>query len=163
MAATVQIHEITATDTGVDKTSGTVRFKSADETTVDTSNRLTIPGAGEDHSYTKQLRLYCSVAPSVDLANVQAYSDSSNDYGTGVLVDYDVHTAFQTQTDTDIAGTDLFTKTSGDAIDMDAFNSDPKTDTGYFGDVLRLQMGVASTASPGSLSAETLTFSYDET
>ena len=36
MAATVQIHEMTAADTGVDKTDGTVRFKSADETTVDT-------------------------------------------------------------------------------------------------------------------------------
>lgn len=163
MAATVQLQEITATDAGVDKTSGTVRFKSADETTVDTSNRLTIPAAGEDHSYTKQLRLYCSVAPAVDLQNVEAYSDGSNNFGTGVLVDYDVHTAFQTQTDTDIAGTDLFTKTSGAKIDMDAYNPGPKTDTGYFGDVLRLQMGVASTASPGSLSTETLTFSYDET
>ena len=163
MAATVQIHEITNTDTGVDKTSDTVRFKSADETTVDTNNRLTIPGAGTDYSYTKQLRLYVSVAPDVDVSNAQAYSDGSNGFGTGIGVQYDTHTAFQTQTDADISGTDLFTKTSGGAIDMDQYNdTEGKADTGYFGDILRLQMTVASTASAGSLSAETLTMSYDE-
>jgi len=165
MAATVQIHEVTATNTGVDKTSGTVRFKSADETTVDSSNRLQIPGAGTDYSYTKQLRAYVSVAPSVDLTNLEAYSDGSSGFGTGVGVQYDVQQTFQTQTDADISGTDLFTKTDGAPIDMDA-NDTQWTDgdgTGYWGDNLRLQMSVASTASPGALSAETLTFSYDET
>jgi len=109
MAATVQIHEMTDTDTGVDKTSGTVRFKSADETAVDTANRLTIPGAAEDWSYTKQLRLYASDDPSVDITNIEAYSDESV-FSADINVDYDVHTAFQTATDSDIAGTDLFTK-----------------------------------------------------
>jgi len=165
MAATVQIHEMTDTDTGVDKTSGTVRFKSADETAVDTANRLTIPGAAEDWSYTKQLRLYASDDPSVDITNIEAYSDESV-FSADINVDYDVHTAFQTATDSDIAGTDLFTKGSGDPIDMDGFNAGPWT-TGdtpcYMGDYLELQMGVESTASPGALSAETLTFSYDET
>lgn len=163
MAATVQIHEITATDTGVDKTSGTVRFKSADETTVDTTNRITIPVAGSDYSYTKQLRLYISVAPDVDISNAQAYSDGVNGFGTGIGVEYDTHTAFQTQTDSTISGTDLFSATSGAAVDMDAYNDTvSKTDTGYYADVLRLQMTVASTASVGTLTPETLTFSYDE-
>jgi len=163
MAADVQIHEVTDTNTGVDKTSGTVRFKSANETTVDTSNRLQIPPSDEDWSYTKQLRFYFNSAPSVDIQNLAAYTDGSNDFGTGVSVDYDTHTSFQTQTDADISGTDLFSKTSGATIDMDQYNTGPHTSTGYKGDFLRLQMGVASTASPGTLSAETLTFSYDET
>jgi hypothetical protein len=46
MAATVQIHEMSAMATGVDKTSGTFRFKAADNNTVDTNDRLQIPGAG---------------------------------------------------------------------------------------------------------------------
>jgi hypothetical protein len=164
MAATVQIHEMTALAAGEDKTSGTVRFKSADETTVDASNRLQIPGAGTDYSYTKQLRAYISVAPDTDLTNLQAYSDGANNFGAGVGVNYDTSNTFQTQTDGDISGTDLFTKTSEGAINMDQTNdSSGKTDTGYYGDFLRLQMTVASTASPGTLSAETLTFSYDET
>lgn len=165
MAATVQIHEVSATNTGVDKTTGTVRFKSADETTVDSNNRLQIPGAGTDYSYTKQVRAYVSGAPDTDLTNLQAYSDGANGFGDGVGVQYDVQQTFQTQTDSDISGTDLFTKTAGDAIDMDS-NDTQWTDgdgTGYWGDNLRLQMSVSSTAQPGTLSAETLTFSYDET
>ena len=162
---TIQIHEVTATNTGVDKTSGTVRFKSADETTVDASNRLQIPGAGEDYSYTKHLRSYVSAAPDTDFTNLLAYSDGANGFGTGVTLEYDVAETFSTNTDADIGGTDLFTKTSGAAIDMDS-NDTQWTDgdgTGYWADNLRLQMIVANTASPGSLSTETLTFSYDET
>lgn len=164
MAATVQIHEMSAITTGVDKTSDTVRFKSTDITTVDASDRLQIPGAGTDYSYTKQLRAYISVAPDTDLTNLEAYSDGSNDFGTGVGVQYDTSGSFTAQTDANISSTDLFTKTAGAAIDMDVTNdTSGKTDTGYYADILRLQMTVASTASPGTLSAETLTFSYDET
>ncbi len=164
MAATVQIHEMTSNTEGGDKTSGTVRFKSADETTVDSTNRLQIPAAGEDYSYTKQLKAYVSVAPDTDLTNLEAYSDGASGFGTGVSVEYDTQQTFQTQTDADLAGTDLFTKTAGAPIDIDATNdTDGKTDTGYYGDVLRLQMIIQDTASPGTLTAETLTFSYDET
>lgn len=164
MTATVQIWEMTSNTEGVDKTSGTVRFKSADETSVDSNNRLQIPGAGEDFSYTKQLRAYISVAPSVDLQNLRAYTDGSNDFGTGVAVDYDTQQTWQTQTDADISGSDLFAETDGSPIDMDQTNdSGGKTDTGNYGDHLRLQMGISSTASPGALTPETLTFAYDET
>jgi len=80
MAATVQIHEMTASDTGTDKTDGTVRFKSADETSVDTNNRLTIPTSGTDYSYTKQLQLNVTVAPDTDLQDLEAYSDGGNGF-----------------------------------------------------------------------------------
>ena len=46
---------------------------------------------------------------------------------------------------------------------MDAVNTGPHTGTGYKGDFIRMQMTVASTASPGTLAGETLTFAYDET
>jgi hypothetical protein len=162
MGATVQIHEMTSTDTGVDKTTGTVRFKSAISTTVDTSDRLQIPGSGEDWSYTKQLRFYFSVGPTTDIQNLRAYTDGGG-FGTGIAVDYSLAGAFATQTDADIAGTNLFSATSGAVIDLDTVNTGPHTSTGYKGDYLRLQMGVADTASPGALAAETLTFAYDET
>ena len=164
MTATVQIWEMTSNTEGVDKTSDTVRFKSADDTTVDSSDRLQIPVAGEDWSYTKQLRANITGAPSVDLTNLKAYSDGASGFGNGVNVDYDTQETFQTQTDADIAGTDLFSTTDGAAIDMDqTADTDGKTDTGNYGDHLRLQMGVTSTASPGALTPETLTFAYDET
>ena len=165
MAATVQIHEVTATNTGVDKTSGTVRFKSADETTVDANNRLQIPSSGEDYSFTKHLRAYVSVAPDTDLTNLEAYSDGTGYSDAAVDVEYDVLQTWTASIDTDIAGTDLFTKTDGATIDMDS-NDTQHTDgdsPAYWGDNLRLQMVVQDTASPGTLTAETLTFSYDET
>lgn len=163
MAATVQIHEMTGTSTGVDKTSGTVRFKSADETAVDTNNRLTVPAAGTNYSYTKQLRFYFSTGPSVDIQNLRAYSDGSNGFGTGVGLNYTLSGSFAANINTNISGTDIFSKTSGSPIDLDATNTGPHSSTGYKGDFLRTQITVASTASPGTLTAETLTFAYDET
>ena len=64
---------------------------------------------------------------------------------------------------TTISGTDLFTKTSGAVVDLDAVNTGPHTGTGYKGDHIRMQMSITSTASQGTLIAETLTFAYDET
>lgn len=166
MAATVQIHEMTAAAAGVDKTSGTIRFKAADNTTVDTANRLQVPGAGEDWSFTKHARFYFSTAPSVDIQNLRCYTDGTNSFGTGILVDYNIPAGGLgtfPNVDTDIVGTDIFTKTSGAPIDLDAINVGPHTSTGYKGDHIRMQMGVASTAGPGQLTAEVLTFAYDET
>jgi len=164
MAATVQIHEMTATNSGTDKTSDTVRFRANDTTDVDTNNRLQIPSGADIFSFTKQLRFYFSVGPSVDITNLRAYSDGGG-FGTGIAVDYDLHTGgtFQTQTDADIAGTDWFGTTTGAAADLDTISTGPHTSTGYKGDVLRLQMGVSSSASPGSLTPEEATFAYDET
>jgi len=163
MAATVQIHEMTASDTGTDKTDGTIRFKSADETSVDTNNRLTIPTSGTNYSYTKQLQLNVTVAPDTDLQDLEAYTDGNNGFGTGVGVQYDTAGSFSANINTDISGTDLFTADSGSPIDMDSTNTGPHTGTGYQGDLLRMQMTVADTATQGTLTAETLTFSYTET
>jgi len=163
MAADVQIHEMSAITTGVDKTSGTVRFKAADNSTFDTNDRLEIPGAGTDYSYTKQLRFNFNSAPDTDIQNLAAYTDGANGFGTGITCEYDLSGSWSANVDTDISGTDIFTKTSGSPIDMDAINTGPHTSTGYKGDLLRMQLHVASTASPGTLTAETLTFSYDET
>ena len=164
MAATVKIYELTATTAGTDKTSGTVRFKLADDQTVDQNDPITIPSTGVTRSYHKQLRMYCATAPDTYLDNFKAYSDGSNGYGTGITVNAsNVGVTWVANATTAISnGTDLFLHTSGAPFDMDAVTAASQTTTGYFGDILKLQMEVASTASPGTKSAETLTFSYDE-
>jgi hypothetical protein len=58
MTAIIQIHEMSAIDSGVDKTNGTVRFKKADNPAVDTNDPIPIPSAGNEYSYTKTLRAY---------------------------------------------------------------------------------------------------------
>lgn len=166
MAAAVKIHEMTASTTGVDKTDGTVRFKSANSTLVDTSNKISIPASGTNYSFTKQLRFYVATPPPVDLQSLAAYSDYSNDLGTGVGVQYDYSatTHYTTPASLDISGTDLFTSGPSTPIDMDAACASSEwLGTGYKGGCLKLQMSIASLAAAGSLSAETFTMSYSET
>ena len=62
-------------------------------------------------------------------------------------------------------GADLFGKTSGSPLDGDATDTGPfgaGDDDTYIGDLIELQMAVASTATNGALSAETLTLAWDE-
>jgi len=167
MAATIQIHELTATMAGTDKTSGTVRFKLANDQTVDANNPITIPSTGGilKRSYTKQIRLYCSAAPDTQVDNLRAYADGSNTFGASIDVyasPINPQTAFTANATTWTESTDLFSYTSVAPCDMDAYDTAAITDTGYGGDILKLQMRVGATASSGTLSAETLTFAYDE-
>lgn len=174
MAATVLIRELNgATPTATDKTSGTIRFKGADNATVDTANRLVVPASGQVYSFRKVVRLYISVAPDVDIDDLEAYTDGTG-FGTGIKGWYAV-TATHTTPDAPSTSndppqfpgatpmTDLFGATSGSPIDMDGNNAGPYTEIGEIGDYLNMVLEVESTASPGTLSAETLTFSFLET
>lgn len=167
MAATIEIHEMSAADTGTDKTSGTVRFKDADNATVDASNPLVIPAADSAYSYTKKLRAYMEDAPNTNISNLRWYTDGSSGFGTGVSVTCkNIGVTFGSQYKTAMSGgSDLFGKTSGSPLDGDATDTGPfvpaDVDT-YIGDIIELQMAVASTASSGTLTAESLTLAYDE-
>lgn len=167
MAATMEIHEMSGADAGTDKTSGTIRFKDADDATVDTNNPLVVPAEGTTYSYTKKLRAYLQDAPTTQVSNLRWYSDGTSGFGTGVAVTVkNIGTTFGTQYKTAMTeGADLFGKTSAAPLDGDGTDTGPfvpaDVDT-YVGDIIELQMSVASTASHGALSAETLTFAYDE-
>jgi hypothetical protein len=165
MSATIQVHEMTAAAAGTDKTSGTIRFKAADDQTADTNDRLQIPAVNPIFSYTKHARFYFDDAPSVDIQNLRCYSDGDG-FGAEIDVQYDVPAlglgAFP-NINTDISGTDIFTKLVGSPIDLDAINTGPHTGTGYKGDHIRMQMSVTKDALPGALTPVALTFSYDET
>ncbi len=176
MAATVLIEELnTGSETPTDKTSGTVRFKNADNATVDTANRLIIPSVNQEFSFRKMLRLRVTVAPAVDIDNVQAYMDGAKGWETAVKAWYATRHVFLTpsiptesndppQWPSTTAMADLFTATSGSPIDMDALTADgPWSSTRQIGDYLGLVLGVEPSATQGSLVAETLTFSFDET
>lgn len=167
MAATIQIHEMTTSATnGVDKTSGTVRFKAANNTTVDTNDPIVIPGAGSDHSYTKKLRAYMEAPPDTNVSNLRWYTDGGNAFGTGVTCTaINLGTTFGSHVDTDHSGTDVFTYVSGSPLDGDGTDTGPFTsadDNSYIGDIIELQLHVASTAINGALTAETLTLAWDE-
>jgi hypothetical protein len=182
MAATVIINEKNgAGETNTDKTTGTVRFKNADNATVDLNDPLVVPGAGQEYSFEKVLRLEVTDEGGMtQIDNLRAYSDGSNDFGTGIKVWYAVTGVYIQPVIPDeafdppqspAAGSpkedmaDFFATTSGAPIDMDAINTGPFTNTSpteEIGDYLFLVMEVETTASQGVLTAETLTFAYDE-
>ena len=163
MAGVLQIHEMTGAAAGTDKTSGTVRFKAADNVTVDSADRLQIGGV-TTYSYTKHLKGYVSSAPDTDFSNLEAYTDGGT-FSNSVTCQY-IHTqSWSANVNTDISGADLFTKTAGAKIDMNSWDATHTAgqSPAYWGDVLQLQLAVGADAAPGTLTAETLTFSYDET
>lgn len=171
MSATIQIHEMTTdANTGVNKTSGTVRFKavaSTSSTAADANNPLVIPAEGTAYSYVKKLRPYMEAPPNTNITNLRWYTDGNNGFGTGVSVNAkNLGTTFGTHYATAMSGgSDLFGYTSGSPLDGDGTDTSPfvpADDNTYIGDIIELQMSVASTASSGALSAETLTLAYDE-
>jgi hypothetical protein len=158
-----------------------MRFKQADDATINTSNPIPIPAAGSSFSRWKQIYLKCDTAPGTQIDNIKFYSDGGG-FGTGITLNvgnqfptknsgtnsgYQVadvsatmiggHTGISTQTD-------VFTLTSGAPLSGptisesgNIINAQNET-TNY----LVLQMVVVNTASPGDLANETLTFQYDE-
>lgn len=167
MAATIQIHEMSALAAGTDKSAATVRFKAADNATVDTSDPIIVPDSGSAYSYTKTLRAYMEAPPDTSVSNLRWYTDGANSFGTGVSVSAkNSGVTFNAHIITAMSGgADLFSYTSGAPLDGD--NTDtgpfaPADDDSYIGDIVEMQMVVASTASQGTLTAETLTLAYDE-
>lgn len=158
----------------------TLKFKNADDATIDSNNKLTVPAAGTIYSYYKQIFLKCSNADSHTINNVKLYADGTNSLGTGVdlmvglqfpvhnsgaTTGYDAAAAAELAADhTDITTTASvfdYTSVAGLAVSISesgsVINAANET-TNY----VALQMNVASTASPGATTTETLTFSYDE-
>ncbi len=173
MAATVLIKEMTASQTGWDKTSGTVRFKSVSATIVDTANRPRVPSSGSIYTCWKQLRLYASVGPSVDLQNLQAYVGTGGkggaaDFGEGVTTKFDSNASivqtYITPASTNITGSNLWDRISTNAIDLGAgLASTAWLGTGFKGKMTRFQLGIDLNAAAGALNATPIVFSYDET
>ncbi len=183
MAATVIINEVNGVGPGTrtDKTSGTVRFKNADNATVDLVNPLVVPPSLREYSFEKYLRLEITDEGGfTQVDNLQVYADGANNFGTGIKVWYGIVGTYappvvpseaEDPPQSSAVGSpqeamsDLFGLTSGSPGDMDAINTGPFTDSSpseEIGDYLVLVMEVETTASQGVLAAETLTFSYDE-
>ena len=179
MAATVTIEELNTTgETATNKTSGTVRFKAADNATVDNNDRLVVPTANTEYSFEKWLRINVTVAPAVDLQDFEFYMDGANNFTSGVKVWVDTIIAFDGTNgatkpavtndppfgpDDATPMTDAFLETSASPLDFDVLNTGPHTGTGQKGDYIVLVMEVEIGTAVGALTPETATFRYKET
>lgn len=162
MAATVQILEKNgAGPTTTDKTSGNVRFKNADNSTVDLVDPMVKPPSGSDWSFEKWLRLNVSGGTYSQITDIVCYSDGSSGLGTGVNIWGKAVETYATPAEgTASTGyANMFTYTSGAPLDLGA---GPFTSTGEKGDHLVMLCEVTSSASGGLTSSETITFGWDE-
>ena len=164
-----------------------IRFKTADDATIDTANPIPVPAAGTNYSYWKQIYLYCANADSNTIDNVKFYSDGTIGFGTGVTLmvgdetpdknsgsdaGYEVATGTPGTTGNemvaahaDLAGsTDAASLTSGSPLTVSISETDNEINAASeTTDYVILQVNVISTASAGLTASETLTFQYDET
>lgn len=171
MAATIQIHELTSNaTTGVNKTGSTVRFKAVASTTstsVDINDPIVVPVAGTTYSFVKKLRAYLFAPPDTNVTSLRWYTDGANGFGTGVTATVkNIGVTFGSHYNTLMSGgSDLFSIVSGSPLAGSATDTGPFTNahtSTYIGDIIELQLAVASTATNGALPAETLTLAYDE-
>lgn len=172
MPAVVIINEWNGASVTTDKTSGTIRFKNAANASVDTDDRLTIPATGHIYSFKKWLRAQVTSAPDVDIQNLEAYSDGGGFSGNGSVKVWGTRTEATYSAPAVPASTndppqhdgsamlDFFVTSAGATWDL---NAGTFTGTGHIGNFLILVMEVEAGATQGTLTAETLTFEYDET
>lgn len=162
-----------------------LRFKVADNITIDTNDPIPIPGAGIGYSYWKQIYLYCDAPDGNSINNLRLYADGANNFGTGVdlfvglqfpIKTNALNTGYEVADTTDemVAGTENHSGITSSASIFDYDVGSPLTVSinedgnvidaiGETSNYIVLQMNVASTASPGELPVdETLTIKYDE-
>lgn len=177
MPATVQIHRLTgAGPTSTNITGINTRANAEDaHTTAGTSNSILVPGAGTSYSYWVTTQLNVTAITGGTVNNLRWYTDSSNNFGTGVTCKAQNATSYVQATGTPgDSGTQLTTGNhaglSGAPVDAFTFTSgSPKSltgstsTTGLFGDRMVYQIEVASTASSGATAQETFTWKYDDT
>jgi len=161
-----------------------IRFKTADDPTIDANNPIPIPASGTKRSFWKHIFLEVTAGPFTQIDNVKFFTDGTG-FGTGITTFVADETPTKNSAST--AGYDQATGMVGDDGDeltthtnvtakTDAFtftSGTPKTvsisESGAIIDAVNEttnyvigQMDVASTAGPGDLPNETWTFQYDE-
>jgi len=164
----------------------TLRFKTNDNTTIDSVDPVPIPSSGTNYSYWKQIYLYCDTAPDTQVDNVKFYTDGGG-FGTGITLNvgdefpthtnasnagYEVATGTSGTTGNEVTAnhalvtgvTDAFTFTSSSPLSGPTISEDSSVINaiGETTNYLVLQLAVISTATPGNKTDETLTFQYDE-
>lgn len=182
MVATVTIVRWTGVSSGPTKTAiqGTTdRASTSDTQTPGTANPIPVPAtSGTNYSFWVATRLSATAAAATAINNIKWYSDGTNSMGTGVSLNVatasiykqasgttgttgdQLTSSFYTSSLNPSVATDAFAKTSAAPISV---NGSIGTVTGDISDFVVYQVAVISTAGPGVTTAETLTWTYDET
>lgn len=182
MPATVKIIRWTGTsgsETKTDITGTTNRASTSDDPNPGNNNPIPVPsGAGTNYSFWVVTRLSATAAPTTAINNIKWYTDGTNSMGTGVSLNVATCSAYKQATGTQgTSGNQLtsanYTSALNPSVAVNAFqytsasplsvNGSIGATTGDFGDFVIYQVAVVSSASPGTTTAETLTWQWDET
>lgn len=171
---------------GTSPTVTNLRFRTDDANTQDSTNPIPIVAATTKRSYWRQIYLEATTAPTTKVDNVKWYTDGSA-FGTGVTLKagdqvptktsvsdagYEVATGTPGDTGDEMVAAHAgltsssdahATYTSGSALTVTIGEASAQIDAiGETTHYVVLQLEVIDTASPGTLSADTFTFQYDE-
>lgn len=167
MAATV----VTKQSVGSGPTNTTItncRFNTDDTVNPGTTNPLVKPSAGTNRSFWKTVFLNADTTPSGTINNVKIYCDGTIGW-TGVTVylgttgtyTQATGTAGTTGDDSSVATANIEDFTSGAPKSVTGSIDNPNT--GKITDYVVMQADLSTSAVAGTLSAETVTWQYDET
>ena len=162
-----------------------LRFKTADDATIDNQNPIPIPSGVAINSFWKSIYLKVTAGTFTQIDNVKFYTDGGG-FGTGITTyvgnqlpvkNSGANTGYIVATGTAgtsgnamvashsgiSAQTDAFTFTSGSPLSITISEAGSLMNAvGETTNYLVTQMNVASTAGPGNLADETWTYQYDE-
>lgn len=167
MAATVVVKQVV----GAGPTATTItnlRLNTDDTVNPGTTNPLVKPAAGTNRSFWKTVYLNADVTPDNTINNCYIYSDGTIGW-TGVTLyggssgtyTEATGTAGTSGNDSTVATALVSAWTSGAKKQLTGSISNPST--GRITDYVVFQADLSTSAVAGTLSAETLTFQYDET
>ena len=180
MPATVTIRRrtgATGSPTNTDTTSATTRLSNSDSASPGTANPLQIPASSSNYSWWASFYLNADTSPAGTIDTVQLYSDGADSYGTGVTMQVTTASTYVQAVGSSTTGTqllianyagispsppnDMFGYTSASPLSVAGSITNPST--GIISSFWVQQFTIASTASPGALTAETFTVTYHET
>lgn len=172
MAATTSIKEVNGVSSGTATTVTSSRLCTTDSVSPGTTNPMVKPLSGTNLSYYKSYYLNADTTPTGTINNLKVYTDGSIGW-TGVTLKLGTKSTYTQATGTagttgtdaatalSITMTDASTYTSGSPLSLTGTLSNPST--GKISDYLIVQATVSTSAVPGTLASETVTFQYDET
>lgn len=192
MAATIKVYVDYAGSDGSpgssdDITSSNLRYRTDTTNTQDTTNPIPIVAAATKYSFWRHMYLKCTVAPATKVDNIKVFWDGG-DFGTGITLnvgdEFPVNNSGAVSQDyekadgsvgdtgielatghTGITGvTDAFTFTTGSPLSGPSISESGNIINAIdeMTNYLLTQLKVEDTASPGTLTPETMTWRYDE-
>lgn len=166
MAATVQIHSFhESAPVGANVTDATIRFKESDDDAQDTSSPIPIPSAGYEYSYLKQIQLKAETSPSGTIDNIKFFGDGALGWA-GCAIYAEARASYidpTVQIDTAHPSWEANFNNYTSVAPLSVTGSISNPDTGYFGELVVLQLRVDSGAGVGVQTAEVTNLRYDET